>query len=303
MNPIHRPSGPASRVAGAVAAALAAAAPVAALAGPAVLLRPGDASAEYPPALAAAFEFPPAGSLVAESVRPFVVRLEAALPPFLGGEVVTTPPRFLSPDGPAALEQPGTFTSRVYRDADGTLTFAYEVALSAPLPPADAGLPLLGVGSIFARGFDGLPVLASGDLGPTPRFQRTDGPDDEFGDPPSVSIVAASGGLPDEPLLRGRFVLDTEATAFDSGGVVTGGFDSYDQAGVFYTTAPSDGSGPVTSVGPEVDNFESIEFAGTFRPADGPAVVPLPAGAWAGLATLGGLGVVGAARRRRAAVA
>ena len=259
----------------------------AAVAAPSVLLAPGQS-------VSPEFGTPtPAGTLVASESRPFSATISAA------DEFRTSglfdlfaddgpDPRFYDEDGPATIEVTGTFSSSVYRDADGTLTFAYAVSAGAP------GLRFGETFSLAVTGFAGLETIVGGISGGNSRLTRSaDGDAVTVDDGRSNSAGSADGAA--------TLVVDTDATAFDRGGSAT--VTGSDEAQLVVNLTDADEGFPFVEATTVFPNF-SAPLADAFRPGaavDGPAVIPLPAGAWAGLATLGGVGLVRAARRRAAA--
>ena len=273
-----------------------------AAAGPAVLLGPGDV-VQYDSTSSPEYQFPAADTLVAEMVRPLTVTLYANTPYHSDGDYdypyVESNPRFFSPTGPAMADQPATLTSRVYRDtSDGTLTFAYEVALS-PVA-AVGGSTILDLTEFSVDAFGDLDTHVFARINPTvtlDRFDRTD--------PGEIFVSGDFGGGPRAPFRLAQLVVETDATVYDThGSGAVYGIESYD-LDTYYDYTPTDGSGPTRTIGP-IAALDSIRyggfdtFNGVFAPAVGPAVVPLPSGLWGGLATLGGVGLTGAVRRRRA---
>ena len=238
-----------------------------------------------------------AGTLVAEVVRSFtlVATLADALPSTVSPDAANL--RFSGAEPGEPLTFTSTLTSRVYRAGDGTLTFAY----STP-GPLDA--PGFGGEStrLSATGFGGFDLSAGalvqlGGSGPIAR--SADG-----------ETVAARSGVAGLGATSAVLVIDTDATAFDAGGSAdylagTEGELLFEVAALPPDSPDFDPS-DVQTVGVIGFPRAAATIDGVFRPVpadagggDGPAVVPLPAGAWAGLAMLGGVGLAGAARRRR----
>ena len=215
----------------------------------------------------------PIGETVARRSRTVTVALTAS--GFGDGPFV-----FVGFDGLVDL----TLGESVVRADDGTLAFVYDLSLSDG-DAADEG-SLLNL-----SGFAGAGVVVETTYLPGTVSRSADG------DVLTRALEAPGLGTGNVTL-----VVDTDATEFGANGTL-----DY-QFGEEYIVRPAEPEFPGF---PELDDqlgsgggFAS--FGNTFSPlvlSNGPAVIPLPAGAWAGLATLGGVGLAGAARRRRAGAA
>ena len=283
-------------------------APAAALAAPTLIpVAPGASARVTSEALGAGDFFgfrdgvPDGLTLVAERTTPLVVTLlaEDGLESLRRNafEPTLVSPRFVDgdPGDPTRLTLSSTLRQRVLRDdADGTLTFAYDVAAATSGTSIAA---VLGRGErLSVEGFGGLSVAALGVVGGSDVVERSaDGGAVTVRD---EAIVGSFG-----PTL----IIDTDATAFGDAG--TGRFSSSAESvnsGIELSAVGTFEDGPTFVVTEDAFFFAALNLDGLLTPAaapvDGggdPAVVPLPAGAWGGLATLGGAGLAGAARRRR----
>ena len=176
-----------------------------------------------------------------------------------------------------------TVDNRVYRAADGALTFVY--ALMADLSNANGERSNLTVG-----GFAGTSTDAS--------IGRADNATQVARSADGATLVnrLTAAGLGGFPL---TFAVRTDAAAFDAGGALN--FD-FGQEYVVRPLTPEFPDRPDLSnvIGSGTGN---ADFAGLYQPAAAaPAVVPLPSAAWGGGLTLAGMGLV-ALRRRRAGAA